>query len=329
MNSSYSQAQGDPAFKSSMKERYNYLGVEERLQELLGETYKKYRNEWRKAGASHVPDFPIHIDFELIDECNLRCGFCSRNAQNHPSLPYDINTKAVLSDELIGKILDEIANENLYSIGFGFGEPLLDKRIFDIIKAFHERGVIDSRITTNGIFLEDYIDAIFDSGLVNLHVSLDAFDGEMYKQIRGNSYDRAVDGLEQVLAERKRRGSLIPVVRVSFLDQPENHHQIAEFKAFWGDKVDFIDIQTYLDENHLIPSGNGKSFDCFAPFRRIAIIADESILPCCAFRGKLLAIGNIRVNSIREAWHSAKMAEVRHNLVHDLEPICIACQEGS
>lgn len=317
-----------PPENSAVKERFGYNGVEDRLYRLLGEAYRKYRDEWVKAGSDYVPDFPVHIDFELVDECNMRCGFCPRNRKTHPSLPYEVNTKSLLSDEVMKKILEEVASEPLYSVNFAIGEPLLDSRLFHWISAFHKAGVVDSRVNTNGLLLDRYVNDIFESGLVNLYVSLDAADRDMHTQQRGYGYDRVVHGLSLVLAEKQRRGSVLPIVRVSFVDTVESHHQLDKFKAMWSSKVDHIDVQIYQNLNKFQPSGSRKLWNCVDPFRRVSIMANGNIDPCCTFQGKMLAVGNVKDCTVREAWQSKKMQLVRRRLLDDLEPICVACQES-
>ena len=69
--------------------------------------------------------------------------------------------------------------------GGAFAEPLIHNRVFDMVAYAHKNGIIDSRIITNGLLLNKYFDQIFDSGLVNLFVSIDAFSEDKYREIRG------------------------------------------------------------------------------------------------------------------------------------------------
>ena len=271
--------------------------------------------------------FPVHLDIELVDACNQSCSFCPRNKETHPDVPYPINTKAILLDESIGKIINEAKENNLYSINIAFGEPLIARNVFEVIKQFHQNGVIDSRLVTNGILLSKYTDDIFDSGLVNLYISVDAFSEETYKKQRGSGYGKVVNNVLQFLAEREKRNSFLPITRVSFVENHHNTHEVDTFKVFWADKVDLIDIQFYQDFNKFTYNVKQKKWQCIDPFRRIAITADGSILPCCTFYGKCLSIGNIKNMSITDAWRSERMEMVRENLLNDREPICLACQE--
>lgn len=297
------------------------------LIDFLGDQFGKYRDVWNKAGPDAIPEFPIHIDFELVDRCNMSCVFCPRNEENHPNIPYSINTGDQLDEEDLDKIIAHTSAYGLQSINFAWGEPLLYKNIFTVIKKFHNSGVIDSRLVTNGLLLHKFMDQIFDSGLINLYVSLDALSEETYSIHRGKGYHKVKENLLNFLAEKKRRKSFLPISRVSFVETKENTHEMEAFKKFWMDKVDFIDIQIYADFNKSEAFNSGvKKWNCIEPFRRVSLMGNGDIVPCCSFHGKNLVIGNISKMTIKEAWDSEKMQVVRARLLNGKEPICLACQ---
>jgi radical SAM protein with 4Fe4S-binding SPASM domain len=307
--------------------RYSKDNLDEILAEYLGPRYTEYRKAWYRATPAHIPGFPIHIDLELVDLCNQNCIFCARNKTTHPDLPYQLNTGAVLSDKHLENIFREAKYRGLYSVNFGFSEPLLHKDIFTIVRKFHEEGVIDSRMITNGLLLDRYIDDVFESGLVNLYISLDADSEETYMKIRGKGFHRVVGNVLALIEEKKRRKSMFPVLRVSFVEHDLNAHEVNNFKDFWGNKIDLIDIQFYQDFNKTKSSRNKKRWTCIDPFRRLSVTANGDILPCCTFYGKQLSVGNLEEVTLESAWKSDAMLRVRHNLLKDREPICLACQE--
>ena len=52
------------------------------------------------------------------------------------------------------------------------------------------------------------------------------------------------------------------------------------------------------------------SFICVQPFDRV-VIRNNDITPCCAVYSSKLKIGDLRFNSIYNAWHSKEMNELR------------------
>ena len=301
--------------------------LDEILGEYIGGRYPEYRKAWYNAGQDHTPAFPVHLDIELADACNQNCTFCPRNRKTHPRLPYKLNTKAILKEEWLAKMFREAEAKGLYSINIAFGEPLVYPKVFQVIRRFHKIGVVDSRIVTNGLWLDRFYDEIFDSGLVNLYVSIDAFSEETYRKQRGRGYDMVVNNVLCFLEERKRRNSLLPATRVSFVETKVNRHELQAFRNFWEDKVELMDIQFYQDFNNFQTRKGAKKWHCIDPFRRVAVTANGDILPCCTFYGKLLPIGNIERDTIEDAWNSERMAGIRKALVNGSSRVCLACQE--
>lgn len=312
---------------NSCCERITAQDLDEVLGNHLGERFRLYRRAWHAAGRDNVPAFPVHLDLELIDFCNQRCSFCPRNSDTHPDLPYPLNTRQELDAARLERIYDEAGRNGLYSINIAFGEPLIYKGVFEVVRRFHQAGVVDSRLVTNGLLLNRFIDEVFASGLVNLYVSIDAFSAETYGKLRGKGYERVVENMNLLLDEKRKRGSLLPITRVSFVETETNRHELAAFRTYWENRVDLLDIQFFQDFNNFKTGKGSKKWRCIDPFRRVSITADGNILPCCTFYGKMLPIGNIGRDTIRSAWASERMAKVRRDLMNESSRICRACQE--
>jgi radical SAM protein with 4Fe4S-binding SPASM domain len=302
--------------------------LEDRLTGILGKKYKQYRESWSKAGPNLLLSAPLHVDLELVDSCNESCSFCPRNTEEHPNLPYEINTRKKLSDKLVEKFFKEAKELSLPSINISIGEPLLDSRCFHIVKEFHAIGGVDSRVISNGLLLHKYVDQIFDSGLVNLFVSIDAFSEETYHKLRGGKglYQKVVNNVLLILKEKALRKSVFPIMRVSFIEMEGNQHEQKDFLEFWQGKVDMMDIQLRMHFANFAGGKKPKQWNCNDPFRRMAIFANRDILPCCTFYGKMLKLGDFETMSLAEAWKSDKMAKVRSDLIQDKNSMCLACQ---
>lgn len=311
--------------------RLTEMDVEKILAEELGEKYTKYRKMWKSVTRDDFPKFPLHIDFEMNDLCNQSCVMCPRNESLHPKVNYTVNTKAIIKIETFKKIIDEGSQKGLQSINLGaFAEPLIHKEVFDMVRYAHEKGIIDTRLISNGLLLRKYKEEIFDSKLRNLFISLDAFSKDKYEQIRGHGYEQIRENLIDFVEERNRRGSRLPIVRVSFVDMEINRDEKEDFINFWRDKVDMIDIQVYDDFNVDINAPfnleSKKKWDCFSPWARVAVLANGNILPCCSFFGINIPIGNVKDMTIEEAWNSKKMKEIRYGVLNDNNRNCSVCQ---
>lgn len=313
--------------------RYTEKDIENILGDELGPGYISYREEWNKSGLDNVPSFPIHIDFEINDKCNQKCVMCPRNAKSHSSINYELNTGFVLNFKNYKKIIDEGVDKGLMSVNLGaFAEPLLHKDVFKMVAYAHEKGVIESRVITNGLLLNRFTEESFESGLVNLFVSLDAFSEETYKEIRGHGFDVVKKNLLGFFQEKLDRKSMLPITRVSFIDMNGNGEEKKKFIDFWRGKADIVDIQIFdnfdIDIRRPFDKSIKKKWECRSPWARICILANGDVLPCCNFFGRNIPIGNIRNDTIEEAWKSQAMKKVREGILNDSLDNCSVCQRA-
>jgi MoaA/NifB/PqqE/SkfB family radical SAM enzyme/SAM-dependent methyltransferase len=94
----------------------------------------------------------------------------------------------------------------------GWGEPLLDKKIFERIKKVRSYNV-PVRIISNGTLLnENNIEGLLDSGLTNLSISFDGGTEDTYEAIRkGASYRKVIDNIRMLVKLRDEGGSPLKI----------------------------------------------------------------------------------------------------------------------
>lgn len=308
--------------------------VEDYLSQLFGERFMEYRRLWHLPEKTGEPlAFPVHLDFELIDACNQKCLMCPRNDSNLvENSQVKVNTKQRMSFDTFCRIIDEATAKGTKSINIGaFAEPLIHPDLICMLKYAHEHGIIDSLLITNGVLLNSRISKeILESGLTRLYVSVDAFNPETYRKIRGSGFDKVKENLLRFiqLREQVKNGGL-PWIRVSFVDMPQNAAEKADFINYWRDKADHIDIQKYWKPDIAVDQEvmkRPKRHICLDPWRRLAIRASGDILPCCTFRGEMLRLGNIRDVTLEEVWRSASIRAIRDGITKNSLDVCAVCQ---
>jgi radical SAM protein with 4Fe4S-binding SPASM domain len=275
---------------------------------------------------------PVHLDIEMQDYCNQSCVMCPRNTNLHTNLSYSINDKHVIDLVRLKEVILESTKSGVMSLNFGaFSEPLIHSDLWELIEFSHANGIVDTRVITNGLLLNRWKNQVFDSGLVNLFISLDAFTAQTYEKIRGKGFDKVVANTLEIIEERTKRNSKLPIIRVSWVDMEVNREEKNAFIEYWKGLVDHVDVQNWSDFTN-VPSkvdlNTPKIFECRSPWQRMSILANGDVLPCCDFNGRSLVLGNIKNESLTQIWQGEKLLEIRKELQSDGSPICSACQRG-
>ncbi|MBN1162054.1 MAG: radical SAM protein [Dehalococcoidales bacterium] len=292
--------------------------------EKFGDKYLQYRKEWESsATGDYLPAFPLQIDFEIIDYCNLKCIMCPR------SIDRGSGTKLPMAD--YKAVIDEGATRGLKAISFGYGdEPLLRSEVIEMIEYAGSKGVMDIRLSTNATLLNaDLSKKLIKSGLTYITFSIDAVRPETYKKIRGGNLNKVENNIKGFLSILAKSGQVLPVTRTSIVVMPENKAELDGFINRWQPLVDFIDAQDYIKLEK--PGADNinqalDGFSCYQPWQRLAITAQGDVTPCCTFQGRELKIGNIKNDTIFECWNSRKMKKLREQLsTRRPPPVCRSC----
>lgn len=317
-------------------DRINFDSVNKALIELKGEPFKKYRDRWmafecveKSKLYDYIPDFPIHIDFEVVFGCNLRCTMCW--LQNFTDY---IKNPVYMEFELYKKIIDEGMERGLNAISLhNIGEPLIRSDIFDFLKYGSNAGLLDIFLSTNGTLLnEEASEKLIDYGLTRLNVSLDAFTEETYKKMRNNNqFNKVKENIEKFLEIRKKKNSKTPFLRVSFCKTIINEKETDDFINYWSSKVDNIGIQRYQNVREDINLEPKEKIEiaCYQPFRRVVVLPDGRVQGCCVEYGyDDVVVGNAYESSIHDIWHSKRIQFMRDVIANNTfykMTSCIQC----
>lgn len=205
-----------------------------------------------------------NIDYmrvSVTERCNLRCAYCiGREAS--------FGEDALTLDE-ISAVCRAGAELGIRKIKLTGGEPLLREDIVSIVKAVRAiEGITSVTLTTNGVLLSRYAEALKKVGIDSINVSLDTLDREKYSRITG------FDCLSQVISGIKDSISLGIPIRIN---------------AVLTDKSDFETLASTARDNpidvrfiEMMPIGRGKGF---VPIKNSEIIAENMDLKKASYRG--------------------------------------------
>ncbi len=292
------------------------------LAEYYGDAFREYRRKWKLASNFEVElDFPLQLDFELNNTCNLRCQMCTWSAER-------ITKAENFPAEKFKEIITDGVRKGLAALDLSFvNEPLIRDDLPDLISVAREAGVLDVGFNTNATLLDERCaEALLSSGLTRIQFSVDAHNPETYARVRkGGDYTTVLNNIQQFLRKKKDGGIKGLMTAVSFLRMSVNEHEWSEFVRFWSDKVDYILLREYLspygadspnfEEKKKLFAGKkhiAEQFKCNKPWQRLIIRTDGTVLPCCTFHAVRLPMGNVFRQGISEIWTSDKMRNLRN-----------------
>jgi cyclic pyranopterin phosphate synthase len=158
--------------------------------------------------------------------------------------------QSVLSMEAFEKLVDTFVDLGVEKIRLTGGEPLVRKGILKLVEHIGANpGVTDFAMTTNGILLADYADALKAAGLKRVNISLDTMNPLKYAQItRGGDLNAVLRGIEAA-----KRAGLTPIKLNIVLVGGFNENEVERFVQMTQDEaidVRFIELMPIGEVAH-------------------------------------------------------------------------------
>jgi MoaA/NifB/PqqE/SkfB family radical SAM enzyme len=131
---------------------------------------------------------------EVTNACNAHCVICPREKMKRP--------KVRMTNRRFKACVDQVKSMGAETISpFGYGEPLLDKGIFNKIEYCTELG-LDTFITTNAQLLGvDESHNLLKAGLSQIRFSVHGLNNKDYQSVhRGLDYDIVIRNISNFIA---------------------------------------------------------------------------------------------------------------------------------
>lgn len=276
-------------------------------------------------------DAPIFVQYDCTNACNLACKHCITSSGK--KLEYELTTEEALN------LIKELAELEVFQLGFSGGEALLREDIFILMKAAKKFG-LNIQLTTNATLVNKKIAKKLKAlNPVTVGVSMEGASRESYGCFRGHkNYEAFLKGLKALVEEglpvkiktavsRANVNEIEAIVKFAydnnvesvdmFLFYPEGRgksmqsmmlekkeirefiERINELRKAWQGRVS---IEVEDKPNAFLVDRELSHATCGAGVYWAEVLPNGDVVPCVFL--KELKAGNVREKSFREIWKS-------------------------
>ena len=266
---------------------------------------------------------PFYLTLESGNLCNLRCPLCPTTFRG------DTMPRGMLSLENAKTILDQFPA--LLVVNFSlWGEPFLNKEIFDIIKYARDRKI--HTIIQSNFSLPKFDEAtaqrILDSDLSELCFSIDGASQESYEVYRRKGdLPKVLRNVEMLSRMRREQGRQNPHMIWKMVVNQHNEHEIGAARAE-AERLgmEFVAVEIYAPE-HLkgawkpsrpleeagVPMHSDVSDQCYQLWQVMTVNFNGDVFPCCSEWSPNDSLGNVLKQPVSEIWNHAEYRRRRAN----------------
>lgn len=282
---------------------------------------------------------PYNVLIEPTNVCNLKCPGCPTGTG------ILTRPKGFMSFENFKLIVNKLGPSLESIFLWNYGEPLLNKDIFKMIKYAREKNIF-VMTSTNANFLAGKEDKLISSKINKVIISLDGASRKTYQAYRKEGdFDKVVQSIKTLCLKKSPNLK----VELQFIVMRHNEHEIPKIKKLakiW--KVDNLSLKSvwFLDERlkekfkDLIPQNKKyqrkieKTGWCLKPWYHLVIQWNGDVAPCCYDANGQINLGNLIHQDFKEVWNGKKIKNLRKIMKKQYQgekilTICQHCPELS
>lgn len=283
---------------------------------------------------------PIRLIIDPTNHCNLACPLCP-TGQGRSERQRSVMDLAHFK-HLIDEVADYLFEINLY----GWGEPLLNRHVFAMIRYAAERNIRVTMSSHLNYLTAEMAEQLVSSGLHSLIVSLDGASPATYEVYRQNgNFERVCANVERLALEKIRQGRKTPVLIWQFLTMKHNAHETdivrSQYRQFgfnemlirpircdMGRELEMTsDAEKINSVKAWLPDTNELSrYDYEAQKRKYhpknclflwtqgVVHPDGNVSPCCAIYDPKDDVGNAFEQSFMSVWNNQAYRALREQV---------------
>lgn len=308
----------------------------------MGNRIANYKYKHKKVSmADAIPLYtPFTIVIEPTNACNFKCAFCFHSLSND-ELKRKGFKKNILELDDLKKIIDDIEKSKfkIKVLRFsGFGEPLLNKKLPDMIYYAKEKNIAERiMVISNGSHLNYELSLeLIDTGLDEMLISVQGLSDHHYKKLCSVEFNfkELVNNIK--FYHLNKNNSLI---HTRILSNGMTEQECNLYYETFNDITDgaFIDnifpLFKGVDYTGLVHDYNvdieGKPIKdlniCVQPFNALFVHASGNVTVCSNDYLEKIDLGNIQQKSITDIWNGNKLYNFRVMHLRKLRKEHIIC----
>lgn len=298
--------------------------------------------------------YPIRIYMEITTRCNFNCIHCylgdSKNS-DPKDIPLPLFRKATREMEEIG----------VFKLILGGGEPLVHPHFSYILQHLSNLRILPA-ITTNGYFINDFIDTIKSATFRgSIQVSIHGITPKTHNRIVGHpeAYEHAMNAIKQLLAckvtvstataatrrnikeipalleKLEKMGVttfnivfLMPVGKAStnLMLKPSEHKELLEcIRLMKKRHTVFTDYNLIFEAVDHLKKNSLFPYYCTCGVAHATIDPEGNVFPCSLLKFDQFSFGTIRTNHLKEIFDNPKNDTIRQ-IFGVSPPECKGCK---
>lgn len=271
---------------------------------------------------------------EICGACNYSCQMCPHSFENGRESSF----RRMMNYDMFVNTLDQLLDSEVKEIYLeGSGEPSMNRKLPDFVRAGTDRGFKMSFITNGYWFKDDLMKATVDSGLHFARFSVTGYSPEKYNEwmrLPNNVREETErfytirDHANEAIQYIESVGSKATIGSYSLiLNNDEIEYEVEQYRKNWIDHVPGVHASiwkmhnwsgVYDEVTWRMQKDNRRS--CGRPFSPDLIVRaggndgkTGAVVPCCMVLGQdsKAVLGHLSENTIEEIWYGEAYENLR------------------